>query len=190
MPRHQPRAQIIAAAGSIADDHGDGPAAIEIGDRVRLRGCGQHNGEHQHHGRRSRERQQAHDAHPGNAPPGGRGTASRIGRAGHGSTPVICETAGRTAVPAGCCRSRRRGIFIALLPFRRRWHPHDPGKGPPRPPSAKPAAAAATPRRHDKFQKSGLSAVGIAAFLPSKYPYGFSAQTNSGQPSNELNGRR
>src|SRR5436190_5018198 len=31
-------------------------------------------------------------------------------------------------------------------------------------------------------QKSGLSAVGIAALLPGKYPYKFSAQTNSGQP--------
>jgi hypothetical protein len=39
-------------------------------------------------------------------------------------------------------------------------------------------------------QKSGLSAVGIAAFLPGKYPYKFSAQTNSGQPPNVLKGRR
>jgi hypothetical protein len=33
-------------------------------------------------------------------------------------------------------------------------------------------------------------AVGIAAFLPVKYPYKFSAQTNSGQPPNALKGCR
>jgi hypothetical protein len=49
--------------------------------------------------------------------------------------------------------------------------------------------AAVTPRRHANFQKSGLSAVGTAGFLPEDL--GFSAQTNSppGTPPARIGGR-
>ena len=39
--RDQPRAEIVAAAGTIADDHIDGPAAIKIGDRLRTDRAGE-----------------------------------------------------------------------------------------------------------------------------------------------------
>ena len=37
MARHQPREQVVAAADPIADDQGDGPALVEIRDRVGVR---------------------------------------------------------------------------------------------------------------------------------------------------------
>ena len=37
MACHQPREQIIAAAGPIADNQGDRPALVEIGDRIGVR---------------------------------------------------------------------------------------------------------------------------------------------------------
>jgi hypothetical protein len=52
------------------------------------------------------------------------------------------------------------------------------------------ADAAATLSRHPEFQKSGLSAVGIATFFPGKYTRELSAQTNSGHSPNAGGGSK
>src|SRR5262249_22403986 len=70
-----------------------------------------------------------------NAPPGGNGTTSRIGRVGYACAQAMRETAGSAAAPAARCKNLRRGSFILNPPSRftsldhlvgageqRRWH--------------------------------------------------------------------